>query len=164
LLAHFVGPSGIQLAAWDEVYDATVLHFQNDARLHRERLFNNAREICDLIRSQGSELTVLIDGSFVTSKELPNDIDVWVFAEITDGLISKNLLDSNWLNWLHDSSSRVQNVDVYVYPSRDGMIVDKSAAKEYGSVSVTWFVEQLGIWFASGRDEEPPKGAFLIKS
>jgi hypothetical protein len=44
------------------------------------------------------------------------------------------------------------------------MIVDKSAAKEYGSVSVTWFVEQLGIWFASGRDEEPPKGAFLIKS
>jgi hypothetical protein len=162
-LSRLIGPIGIEHAIWDGVYDATVLRFYNEARTHRQRLFESAKEICTSIAAQGLAATVLIDGSFVTEKERPNDIDVWVFVEVANDHTSKNLLDPHWLNWLHDSATRVHQVDIYVHPCQNGMIVDKFADEEYNLVSVEWYIAQLGIWFASGRDDEPPKGAFLLK-
>lgn len=162
-MSNIFGPVGVEPAIWEGVHDATVLHFTGRARSHREKLFHRAKDICERVMQQSRQLTVLIDGSFVTEKELPNDIDLWIFAEVQDEVYSRNLLDPAWLNWLHDTSKRVDRVDIYVFPTFDGMIIDNWTLRAYSTTSVDWYVAQLGSWFASGRKNEPPKGAYLLQ-
>ncbi|HKY03257.1 MAG TPA: hypothetical protein VJQ56_00105 [Blastocatellia bacterium] len=62
-------PEGIHSATWEEV----ITHFGGNER--RRQLLSGLSEALGLLKSAGCR-RVYIDGSFVTSKERPNDIDV----------------------------------------------------------------------------------------
>jgi hypothetical protein len=62
-------PKGVHQAKWEEV----VKRFGGNR--HRRRLLRGLKEALDLL-AEARCRRVYIDGSFVTSKRLPNDIDV----------------------------------------------------------------------------------------
>lgn len=62
-------PQGVHRASWEEI----VKRFGGNQR--RRKLLRGLKEALDLLRGAGCR-RVYFDGSFVTSKRLPNDIDV----------------------------------------------------------------------------------------
>ena len=62
-------PKGVHRANWEEI----VKRFGGNER--RRKLLRGLKEALDLLKGAGCR-HVYIDGSFVTSKRLPNDIDV----------------------------------------------------------------------------------------
>jgi hypothetical protein len=62
-------PKGVHPATWKEVRE----RFGGSER--REELLKKLREALNLLRAAGCR-RVYIDGSFVTAKQMPNDIDV----------------------------------------------------------------------------------------
>ena len=80
-------PQGIHTASWEEV---TERFGANEAR---RQLLARLREALDLLRSAGCR-RVYIDGSFVTSKERPNDIDVcWDIAGVDPDVLDPVFFD-----------------------------------------------------------------------
>ena len=61
-------PQGVHWASWDEL----VHRFGNNSR--RQRLVVGLKAALENLKSSGCQ-TVYINGSFITSKELPNDYD-----------------------------------------------------------------------------------------
>ena len=79
-------PPGIHWATWDEV----TATFGNTP--WRRRLLDGLKMAIDNLRQAGCR-TVYIDGSFVTSKEVPNDFDAcWEEAGVTPELLDPVLL------------------------------------------------------------------------
>ena len=79
-------PAGIHWATWDEVAET----FGNT--LWRRRLLDGLGMAIDSLRRAGCR-TVYIDGSFVTSKEVPNDFDAcWEEAGVEPELLDPVLL------------------------------------------------------------------------
>jgi hypothetical protein len=62
-------PPGVHWATWDELFDRFAI---ND---HRVRLLDGLAEALALLASADCE-TAYIDGSFVTGRPAPNDVDV----------------------------------------------------------------------------------------
>ena len=80
-------PPGIHWATWDEV----TATFGNTP--WRRRLLDGLEMAINILRRAGCR-TVYIDGSFVTSKEVPNDFDAcWEEAGVTPELLDPVLLE-----------------------------------------------------------------------
>jgi hypothetical protein len=156
-------PIGIVEASWDGVFEVSVARFAASSAVHRQRLFNNAVMVCNRILDLGCAASVLIDGSFVTEKPFPADVDIWIFANCLEGRRPNELFSLDWLNQLRDESKRQLDVDVYLFPAINGIIVDNLDKEGYDQRTVAWFIEKLGEWFVAGYDDEPPKGAFLLR-
>jgi len=61
-------PAGIHLVAWTE------LEARCGSNPHRRRLLSGLRRAAEVLRVAGCK-TVYVDGSFVTSKDVPSDFD-----------------------------------------------------------------------------------------
>lgn len=82
-------PPGIHWATWEEF---TQRFGTNDYRL---RLIQGLKRALDCLKSAGCR-TAYINGSFVTSKELPRDFDgCWVTDGVNSALIDPVLLRFN---------------------------------------------------------------------
>ena len=80
-------PSGIHWATWNEV----VGRFGGTA--HRDRLLNGLLSAMRALGAAGCQ-TVFLDGSFVTSKQAPNDFDAcWDIEGVDPLLLDPALLD-----------------------------------------------------------------------
>lgn len=66
-------PEGVHLATEDEVF----ARFATPSA-RRQWLGEQLRSLLALAKSTGQRARVVLGGSFVTSKEVPNDLDVWV--------------------------------------------------------------------------------------
>ena len=79
-------PPGVHWASWDELVD----RYGNNPR--RSNLINGLNAALENLKGAGCQ-TVYINGSFVTSKELPNDYDgCWEEAGIDPSLLDPVLL------------------------------------------------------------------------
>ena len=79
-------PAGVHLANWEEVAD------RFGANLWRERLMTGLQDALDDLRRAGCR-RVYINGSFVTSKEFPNDFDAcWEEEGVDPDLLDPVLL------------------------------------------------------------------------
>jgi hypothetical protein len=74
-LADGVLPEGIHECTFEEVSDAFGRFWRTDQRI---RLTARLREFLDAARKSGIVAAVLVDGSYVTANEVPNDIDLIV--------------------------------------------------------------------------------------
>jgi hypothetical protein len=84
---HGLLPQGVHRATWDDV----VERFGGNPQ--RKALLDGLEDALDLLRSAGCQ-RVHIDGSFVTAKELPNDIDVcWDINGVNVDLLNEVFLD-----------------------------------------------------------------------
>lgn len=82
-------PPGVHPASWTDVVTLC------GGNIHREVLLAGLREALLNLRSAGCR-EVLLDGSFVSSKDLPNDYDgAWEPAGVDPTLIDKVLLTFN---------------------------------------------------------------------
>ncbi len=80
-------PKGIHAATWEEVTE------RFGANERRRQLLAGLHEAVGLLRSAGCK-RVYIDGSFVTSKKQPNDIDVcWDIGGVDPGALDPVFLD-----------------------------------------------------------------------
>lgn len=79
-------PEGIYYVLWDEF----ASHFGTNA--HRRRLLRGLYMALKNLKQAGCE-TIYIDGSFVTSKEIPGDFDAcWDTANVNPSMLDKVLL------------------------------------------------------------------------
>ena len=79
-------PPGVHRATWEEV----VNRFGTNP--WRERLLTGLRDALDDLRSAGCQ-AVYLNGSFVTSKEIPNDYDAcWEEAGVNPDILDPVLL------------------------------------------------------------------------
>jgi hypothetical protein len=80
-------PSGTYPATWDEI----VERYATNER--REQLLDGLRAAIDSLRAAGCS-RVYLDGSFVTSKDVPGDFDAcWEASGVDPGLLDPALLD-----------------------------------------------------------------------
>ena len=79
-------PAGIHWATWDEF----VIRFGISPR--RQQIMAGLRAALDSLKAAGCK-TVYLDGSFVTSKEVPNDFDAcWEEAGVDPAVLDPVLL------------------------------------------------------------------------
>ncbi|MVM39176.1 hypothetical protein GO730_19200 [Spirosoma sp. HMF3257] len=105
-------PPGRHRCQIDDFFDLFVQEFTNN--VHRQRLFQEWKSYSDRLRTRVGQnrLTQWIDGSFVTNKSIPNDIDFVTFIPChlyepcEDGLIEFYSTVS-----LHD-----KGLDAYICP------------------------------------------------
>jgi hypothetical protein len=93
LIAEFEGdgrlPAGIHWATWTEICSRFGT---ND---HRKVLLMGLKRALSLLKDAGC-VTVYIDGSFVTSKNLPNDYDCcWEPAGVDADRVDRTFLDTS---------------------------------------------------------------------
>ncbi|HEY1376928.1 MAG TPA: hypothetical protein VGF55_09040 [Gemmataceae bacterium] len=74
-LVDGVLPEGVHDCTFAEVSEAFGRFWRTDQRI---RLTERLRDFLDAARLSGVAAAVVIDGSYVTAKEVPNDIDVLV--------------------------------------------------------------------------------------
>jgi len=80
-------PKGVHLATWSEFCDRFGF------TPHRRRLLGGMKRAMDSLRAAGCK-TFYIGGSFVTSKEIPDDYDgCWSTQEVDFNLLDPVLLD-----------------------------------------------------------------------
>ena len=80
-------PAGIHEATWDEF----TAHFASTG--HRRALAAGLKRALDSLRDAGCE-RVYVDGSFVTSKDVPGDFDgCWEARRVDPGRLDQVLLD-----------------------------------------------------------------------
>ena len=80
-------PPGIHPATWDEI----VERYATNER--REQLLDGLRAAIESLRAAGCS-RVYLDGSFVTSKDVPGDFDAcWEASAVDPGLLDPVLLD-----------------------------------------------------------------------
>jgi hypothetical protein len=78
---------GIHRATWDEIVERCATNEQ------RERLLDGLRAAIESLRAAGCS-RVYLDGSFVTSKDVPGDFDAcWEASGVEPGLLDPVLLD-----------------------------------------------------------------------
>lgn len=135
-------PPGIYKATWQEV----VERFGWNA--HRSRLLSGLRKALLSLKTAGCH-KAYIDGSFVTSKELPGDFDCCWDEEEVDG----DLLDPVLL--IFDDSRAAQKAKflgelfpAHLYGSADKFFIDffqqdKNSGEQKGIVSIDLQGEKL---------------------
>lgn len=80
-------PAGVHEASWQEIID------RFGGTNHRLRLLSGLRMALDSLKRAGCK-TVYLDGSFVTSKQVPNDFDgCWDVDGVNPNLVDPVLLD-----------------------------------------------------------------------
>ncbi|MBS1790119.1 MAG: hypothetical protein JST85_20515 [Acidobacteria bacterium] len=80
-------PPGIHWTSWQEFEE----RFETNSR--RKQLLAGLKKACRTLRKAGCR-AVFVDGSFVTSKELPGDFDAcWSVEEVDPDLLDPVLLD-----------------------------------------------------------------------
>lgn len=129
-------PPGIHQATWIELFDRFGI------TPHRRRLLNGLKKAIDALRFAGCKF-VYIDGSFVTSKEIPNDFDGCWNMEGVDPL----LLDPILLNFNSGRSAQKAKYGGELFPAQ---FTENGAGKT--------FLE----FFAIDKDTGEPKGIIMI--
>ena len=128
-------PVGIYAATWQE----TVKRFGCNA--HRRRLLSGLKAALQSLKDAGCR-RVYIDGSFVTSKEFPNDFDCcWDEEEVNGDLLDPVLL-------IFDDGRAVQKAKFLgeLFPAHSSGSIDKT------------FID----FFQQDRNTGEPKGIVSI--
>ncbi|MBV9660236.1 MAG: hypothetical protein JO337_03680 [Acidimicrobiales bacterium] len=99
-------PPGDHLASWQEIED----RYGNSIK--RQRLLNGLSIVVQALRKQGVH-TIWIDGSFVTDKPRPSDVDVVYRPPTPDTSASWGLFSPGKRSEL----KRIHAVDLWPYPS-----------------------------------------------
>lgn len=135
-------PPGLHdVAGWDEVERLCVRSFPVGGR--RARLLRDLRDFCGYLAIFGLPFEVWIDGSFLTRKEKPNDVDVVVQVD-RDGFGRLPVpQQSVWADVFLDApSTRARwQVDAYMFFSGDST----RAAYWRRWFSHTWDGKEKGI-------------------
>jgi hypothetical protein len=80
-------PEGVHEASWEEIVE------RFGQSLHRQRLLRGLRKGLESLKASGCK-RVYLDGSFVTSKDLPGDFDCcWEVEGVAPELLDPVLLD-----------------------------------------------------------------------
>ncbi|MCX6278592.1 MAG: hypothetical protein NT004_10890 [Bacteroidetes bacterium] len=100
----YLKPNKNLASSSQEIFDEFVIKFQNTQR--RQLYSNYIQYSSDLkITCRGIELIQWIDGSFVTKKNIPNDIDVVTFIDYN--------ADYDLSKFVYPESIEKYNVDGY---------------------------------------------------
>lgn len=111
----------------------------------RQKIFNGLVQFCTGLRSVGIPFEVWVDGSLLTEKPMPNDVDVVVFAQKTD----VNALDAEKRRLLYTLLSREETRLRY---ETDVYFVEQPCP----TLRSYW-----RGWFTFDRSEQP-RGVFVI--
>jgi hypothetical protein len=111
------------------IHDCTFAELQNSLGFnpHRQRLAEGLRRTIDWLATMPPIDSLIVDGSFVTDKELPGDIDAVAMIG--------NLTEANQRHWvrawepLHDALKANNQVDLY--PTVTGLGNNFSAFFQY---------------------------------
>jgi hypothetical protein len=129
-------PPGIHHADWDEI----VTRYATNAR--RRELLNGLLAALRSLKGAGCRIAYL-DGSFVTTKELPGDFDsCWEIAGVDAGLLDRELLDFS-----NRRAAQTARYGGELFPA-------ETAAEPAG----TTFLD----YFQRDRDSGQPKGIIAI--
>jgi hypothetical protein len=80
-------PAGIHWASWKE------FEKRFETNTHRKKLLAGLKQVAALLQAAGCRV-IYVDGSFVTSKELPNDFDAcWSLIGVDEDLLPPVVLD-----------------------------------------------------------------------
>jgi hypothetical protein len=148
--------------SWQEIRAATVENFDGWARERREALLNGAKAACDELFETHYTGFIVIDGSFVTSTRLPNDIDVVAFL-YRKGYDPTDLkYTSKWTNAFRDHWGKKYDVDLLICPVYPGNLITTPAALQSDSITVEDTIDFLRDLIERGSKHYRPKGAFTI--
>ena len=139
----------------EEFYEYFVLGFKNSK--NREILYDNFMRYMTCLRAFIKVNGVLINGSFVTNKENPNDIDFSVIIDGIDYHNARSEIKKNIDILLYHSSDFVRNLKCHPYKS----------FKEYppnhflNPITIKGFNEALLFWQKHKGNKR--KGILLLK-
>jgi hypothetical protein len=156
-------PLEIVSATWDSVFEVTVGSFNGESASYRSQIFDEARAICDLVIQASCKATIIVDGSFVTDKKFPDDVDIWIFAAPLGNPQENRFFYYDALKQFEKTAKLSRLVHVMIYPVLNGRLIDTLGDTPEEFLSMDWYIEKLGVWFKSGRPDDPPKGAFLLE-
>lgn len=111
--------AGIHQKSLDDIKKICVCSFCNNSR--RMLIYNKFCEFLSKLEQFNIQIEVWIDGSFVTKKEEPDDIDVVLFAKESD----VNMLSVDKRIWLVSALEEKENcktlylTDAYFVPKED---------------------------------------------
>lgn len=79
---------GRHLLSLQEIHDLCVGRFSGVARSHRERLYYSLEDFYQRLLVANITCDILVDGSFLTEKPEPEDVDIKVYIDVVahDGL------------------------------------------------------------------------------
>lgn len=117
----------------------------------RRRIFENFKKWRENLLSQYSVFEIWMDGSFVTSKVNPNDVDIVIFVHIQDYV----RLGQNWEN-----IRNADDIDAYYT-----LAICEESEKCVEPVTYYSFVNNRNYWrgqFGFDR-KDSPKGIIVLK-
>jgi len=127
-------PKGVHRATWEEV----VERFGRNRKRHQ--LLKGLQEALELLRRAGC-CRVYLDGSFVTDKKSPNDIDVCWDVDGVDPM----LLDSVFFDFQNGRAAQKARFGVEFFPAQapqrlktflDFFQIDKDTGKQKGIIEI----------------------------
>lgn len=127
-------PKGVHRADWEEV----TKRFGRNR--HRRQLLRGLQEALELLRRAGCR-RVYLDGSFVTNKKSPNDIDVCWDVDGVDPM----LLDSVFFDFQNGRAAQKARFGAEFFPAQapqrlktfmDFFQIDKDTGKPKGIIEV----------------------------
>jgi hypothetical protein len=77
---------------------------------HRKKLFNNFLKYLECIEKYNVKYELYMDGSFVTNKEFPSDIDVLLIYDI-------EYLNQEWLTLINEEYVKIHFGGIQIIPS-----------------------------------------------
>jgi hypothetical protein len=127
-------PQGIHRATWEEI----VKRFGSNQR--RRKLLRGLKEALDLLKEAGCR-HVYVDGSFVTARRLPNDIDVCWDIDGVDAIS----LDSVFFDFDHGRAAQKARFGSEFFPAQapqglrtflDFFQIDKETGESKGIIEL----------------------------
>jgi hypothetical protein len=127
-------PEGVHRANWQEI----VKRFGGNRK--RRQLLSGLKEALDLLERAGCR-RVYLDGSFVTDKESPNDVDVCWDVDGVDPM----LLDSVFFNFENGRAAQKERFGAEFFPAQapqrlktflDFFQIDKETGKPKGIIEL----------------------------
>ena len=127
-----------------EVYGLCVTPFDGDALSCREKLYYAMEQLIQSLLTARICCEVIVDGSFLTAKPMPEDVDVKVYIDVN----AYDLLDDQQLfvyNSVNEDGYTV-GVDKSAWVTYPRGHPDFGSALDLGNSSEDYGLEHSGIW------------------
>lgn len=129
-------PPGIHSASWEEVVE------RFGYTTYRRRLLNGLKQALDVLHIAGCR-SIYLDGSFITTKRIPNDFDVcWIHDDVDPNKLDKELLD-----FKYGRAAQKLRYGGELFPIHSNHINDRNS---------------MLTFFQTNRETGSPKGIILI--
>jgi hypothetical protein len=127
-----------------DVFRICVEPFKGPARDHREKLFYSFEEIVQRILQARICCDLVVNGSFFTEKEMPDDVDIKVYIDVT----THALLDAAQMA-VYDSLNEnhyVPYIDSSAWVTYPRGHPDFQTALDLGNTSEDYGLEHIRLW------------------